>query len=278
MQIMGKKLLYLTFDCEVYSKNKELYKDFYHPTLAIAEFFKKEKIPITLFVSLSKKFPSIKDYYIVLDSLLKKLRKNKYVSVQLHLHFYDLPVNRIRSKSDIMKDYSMNELKKIFKWACAFLKKYGFNPVIFRPAGYITGKSEEYYNLLKEFNLMSSNLKEYPTEKIKTFPISTFKSHNRYLKSNKSIITPEIIPAKKVHKEFQKNPDNLLVSNFHSFSVYSSSVLSWHPCSIIKVLRKIKDKFLGLFNVKNYNESYEWKQMKKFIKKYKNQYDFKNFK
>jgi len=267
---MNKKTLYLTFDCEVWSKNKNLIKDFYYPTLTIANFFEKEKIPITLFISLSRKFPNVKDYYKTLDGLLKKLKKYKYISVQPHLHFYDLPVKGMKSNSDFMDKYSYKDLEKMMGWALRFFKKYKFDPVIFRPAGYRINK--DYYKLLKKFNLSSSNLIEDLTNKIKTYPISTFRAHNRYFKPINSIITPEIIPANKVHKEFQKNKSNVLVSNFHSFSVFSSTILSWHPSSSIKILRKLKDKFS-----KKTKESYEWNQMKKFIKLYKNKYSFKNF-
>ena len=265
---MNKKTLYLTFDCEVWSKNKNIEEDFYISTIAIANFFEKEKIPATFFISLSRKFPEIKNYYETLDKLLKKLKSYKYISVQPHLHFYDLPIKGINSKSDTMDKYSYKESSKMIKWAIKFLNKYNYKSTIFRPSGYITNKN--YYKILKENNLQSSNLIE--DEHHADFKISTFKSLNRKLHPINSIITTEIIPAKKVHKEFQKTQSKNLVSNFHSFSVYSSTTLSWHPCSLLKIINKIRKKI----NNKRKN-SYEWKQMRKFVQKYKNKYEFKNF-
>jgi len=266
---MNKKILYLTFDCEIWSKNKNLSEDFYFPTITIANFFENKKIPITLFISLSQKFPQINNYYETLDRLLKKLKSYKYISIQPHLHFYNLPIKGINTKSDTMKNYTSSELSKMINWAIKFLKKYDYHPTTFRPAGYITNKN--YYNILKNHNLQSSNLTEDKSHK--EYQLSTFQNLNRRLRSIQSIITPEIIPANRVHKEFQKSLSEILVSNFHSFSVYHSTTLSWHPCSLIKIFNNnIRDKI-----IKKQEESYEWKQMKKFIQKYKNKYSFKNF-
>src|SRR3989344_6895229 len=104
----------LTSDIELWSWNRSFEQDIKMGTLKLIELSEKEKVPLTLFISLIDKGYGNNDYLNAIKRLTKGI-KSKNVAWGIHTHCKNLPIE-YSNYSDNLKDYSEEEIIKILNW------------------------------------------------------------------------------------------------------------------------------------------------------------------
>jgi hypothetical protein len=219
----------LTSDVELWSWNRDFKQDVEAGVLRIMKLCEEEKIPITLFVSLSDKGYAQKDYLPKIKNLLDKL-KSKYVHFGVHTHCKNLPID-YSNISDDLNQYSEAETVKILKWYKQELESATHTKIfVHRAGGYNIPNLMLLERCFKNVGLKidSSLLKRAYSEPLKIGKLKEISPATNFRYVNKKIVwSPEQMTLKEMAKFYNeaKTKTGILVINFHSFSVYGD--LGW---------------------------------------------------
>jgi hypothetical protein len=234
----------LSSDAELWSWNKNFKQDVWEGVLKLVEVAEKEKIPLTLFVSLSDKGYGNFDYLEKITSLVKRI-KSKYISFGIHSHCKNLPLN-FPTPSDYLRDYQKDQIIQILQWYKEELEKITKNKVLIHRAGsYAIPNLDVLNECFKETKIIidSSDIsREYSKLlRLKNFveiPPATNREYSKKLR----VWSPEQMSLKEMLDFYfkAKNKTDVLVVNFHSFSVYGN--LGWKK----KVWYKVPNWLRGL--------------------------------
>jgi len=240
------KKIYLTFDIEplvnARSFDPTVYNNVLIGGLFIAKELEKRGLKGTFYVSLSKKTRALKtdDFYDGLDALLRTLRSFENISVQPHLHGFDLPLP-FPTKTDSFGQYSIEQQIEMLVWGKTFLERYGYDVNSFRPGSYST--SAKYYEALQKSGYAYSSLLnrsddwvniDFLSGKVKEssllvindvieYPVTSVKVKS--IKGNVENInlSPDFLTIESVER-YLEQLDYINV-NFHSFSIFTRKFL-----------------------------------------------------
>ncbi|MBI2045156.1 hypothetical protein HYT23_03795 [Candidatus Pacearchaeota archaeon] len=214
----------LTSDVELWSWNKNFERDVRIGVLKLVELAENEKIPVTLFISLSDKGYAQADYLENISKLINLL-KSKYVSFGIHTHCKNLPID-YSNKSDNLIDYSEEETVKILGWYKKELEKIAGKKIyVHRAGGYHIPKLEVLNECFKKTKIkIDSSLlfREYSRpfnlKNMREIPPAT----NMKYSKKRIVWSPEQMSFKEIIGFYKdaKSKTDVLVINFHSFSVY----------------------------------------------------------
>jgi len=278
----------LTSDVELWSWNRNFEQDIVKGVLSLIKLVEKEKIPITFFISLSDKGYEDKDYLSKIISFIRKI-KSKYVSFGTHTHCKNLPLN-FNTESDNLKDYPKENIIKILKWYKKELDKSTKKKIYLHRSGNYTIPDLRILDecfLKSGLNIDSSYiLKEYSNIiKLKNMieiPPATNKKYSKKL----IVWSPEQMSLKQMIDFYNqaKNKSDLLVINFHSFSVYGDlgkKKKLWYliPKNIKKIIKPLINLLKKKTKIKsNKRISKNFENLIKIIRFLKrNNADFQNF-
>lgn len=245
----------LTSDVELWSWNGNFEKDIEKGVLKLVELVEKEKIPITLFISLSDKGYGDKNYKFKIKELIKKI-KSKYIEFGAHTHCKNLSL-KFPTDSDNLKDYSKIEIVEILRWYKKEIEKITNKKIITHRAGSYAIPN---LNLLNEcFNdlglkIDSSDISIEYSKMLKLrnlieIPPATNKFYSKSLR----VFSPEQMSLKEMIKFYEESKEHtdILVINFHSFSVYGN--LGWKKrvwYAMPKIVRIILKPLINNFKPK----------------------------
>ena len=226
----GKEMeFYLTFDLELWSKRKNYNLDISKALRYIKLLSEKKNVPVTIFVSLSRKYNIInltqKEYLKKIKSDLEK-NKSRFTNFQMHMHAFEI---NNRAQFDDLDNYKKRELIEILKTGKDVLEDIIKEEVYaFRSGGFKVGNKKTFFYALdrSKFRVDSSIIDEErrETEKIirenginvKEYYLTTIKSilgKKSYFCLENYTILPKIINIKKER----------IVSHYHSFKVLNNS-------------------------------------------------------
>jgi hypothetical protein len=236
------KKIYLTFDIEPIvsrlSFNPTVYNNVVLGGLRIANDLKERGLKGTFYISLSKKSKSInsKEYYDGLDILLTALKGYPNISVQPHLHGFNLPVS-FNTPKDQFETYNLEEQVELLSWAKDFLGSYGYEVNSFRPGSY--SKNFHYYTALERagYKISSTLIREKPSidlnkkvilenqnifkeGNIIEYPVTALKIKNIRGKEEIVNLSPDFFTLESIKFIFEKL--DYLNINYHSFSVFAN--------------------------------------------------------
>jgi hypothetical protein len=247
----------LSSDVELWSWRNNFETNIKQGVLKLIELAKNEKIPITLFISLSNKGYNEIDY---LQNITKFVKTINYKDVEFgtHTHCKNLPIE-YSNKSDNLKDYSKEEIIQILKWYKMELEKMTKQKIIVHRAGsYMIPKLEILNECFKNAGLKidSSDLNsEYgiitKLSNITEVPPGTSKEYSKKLR----VFSPEQMTLKEMisfYRKCKNHGTRILVINFHSFSIYGSlgkKALLWQKSP--KVIRNIVKPIINAIKQKN---------------------------
>jgi len=221
-----KMKIILTSDVELWSWKKDFEQDVKLGVKELVKLANKEKIPITLFISLSDKGYNKKDYIKKITKLIKNI-KSKCVKIGIHSHCTNLPLN-LKAKSDNLKDHSKEDIIKILKWNKQILEKITKNKILIHRAGnYTIPKLEILRECFDKTGLKIDSsliIRDYSRPlKSRNFLEIPPASNKKYSKKLR-IWSPEQMSNKEFLSFYKKakSRTDVLVINFHSFSVYGS--------------------------------------------------------
>ncbi len=240
------KKIYLTFDIEPLvnkrSFNPTIYNSMVIGGTFIAKELEKRNLNGTFYISLSRKTSALnrRGYEEGLDLLLRVLSSFKNISVQPHLHAFDLPVG-FETKSDLFGDYNFNEQVAMLKWAKEKLTSYGYKVDSFRPGSY--SKNDQYYAALEKAGYQYSSVLDTTNHNVnidfidKTwrdtkpeairdiieFPVTSVKLKSIKGKTEVINLSPDFLTIESVAESIEKL--NYINVNFHSFSVFTRKFL-----------------------------------------------------
>ena len=123
----------LTSDVELWSWNKNFEQDVKNGVLKLVELAEREKIPVTLFISLSDKGYFEKNYIEKISELIKQI-KSKIIDYGIHTHCKNIPMG-FPTIHDNLKDYKKEEMERIVKWYKNKLEKITKKKVFTHRAG-----------------------------------------------------------------------------------------------------------------------------------------------
>ena len=155
------KKIYLTFDIEVLTSklsfNPVYWSSVYLGAIYIANELNKRNLKGTFFLSLSTKTSIINhnEYVECLDLLIQSLKQYPNISLQPHLHAFNIPVDFLCLK-DKFSSYNYEQQVVLLEWAKQFFDLRGIEANHFRPGGYSINDS--YYDALSRAGFLSSSL------------------------------------------------------------------------------------------------------------------------
>ncbi len=213
----------LTSDVELWSWSRNFKKDIEIALNKLVELEKKENIPITFFVSLSDKGYGEEDYLKKIIKVIKKI-KDKNIEFGIHTHCKGLSIDFI--KEDNLGDYDKKQIIKILVWNKKELEKAtGKKVIVHRAGNYGIRDLNSLNDIFKKLGLKidSSNINQYYSipKKYNNFveiPPATNKEYSKKL----IVWSPEQMSLKELTNFYYKSKKktDILVINFHSFSVY----------------------------------------------------------
>lgn len=266
----------LSSDIELWSWNRRFNQDVEKGVLELVKLAEKEKIPITLFLSLSDKGYGEEKYLQKIEEVIKKIN-SKYISFGIHTHCKNLPLE-FPTPSDNLKDYSKEEIVKILRWYKKNLEKFTKKKIISHRAG---GYNIPNLKILEEcfkktgIKIDSSDISRNYGEKIKTpFIIEIPPATNRKLSKKLRVWGPEQMSNKEIIDFYKQAKDKTetLVIVFHSFSVFGSlgkKARIWHKMpNVARKMMKPLIKKIKKQNIqqKNKEVSENFKRLIKMIK------------
>lgn len=278
----SSKRIYLTFDVEVWSKEKNFAKNVFFPLLSIVSILSEQNVPATFFVSVSGKFKDAKvptEMWGLLLGMLSGLPQT--FSVGLHLHVFGLPVAPSKkAETDRFGSLTLEEKVYVLSWAKELFESYGVVPAAFRAGSYDTGELSEYYTALREAGVTVSSsvlpgvktslydfsrwdaqsIKKYAKEHgVLEYPLFVAKVGGRYTHP-----TPEHLPANILCDILETSDQEEFTINFHSFKVLGSYPTS-RVAFVERFLRHYIDKLWNSLGVVPLSLSWEGKNLVRFI-------------
>jgi hypothetical protein len=283
----------LSSDVELWSWNKNFKQDVEIGTIRLVELVYREKIPITFFISLSDKGYGSEGYLENIKAIISKLRSKK-IEFGVHTHCSNLPLE-FETPSDKLKDYNEKEIIDILKWNKRVLEDITKKKiVVHRAGGYNIPSLEILNDCFKKTGLKidSSDItQEYSSiskrDSLVEIPPATNKKYSKKL----IVFGPEQMSLKQMFKFYykaKKRGAEVIVINFHSFSVYGNlgfKAKIWHkmPVFIRKRLKKLlenkkKEIKEGIFIENESRQSPNFEKLIKLISFLKNKNcEFINF-
>jgi hypothetical protein len=215
----------LTSDVELWSWRKNFKRDIEEGVLKLIELAEKERIPITFFISLTDKGYGIEEYSKKISDLVKKI-KSKKVFFGIHPHCRGLDLDFI--KSDNLKEHSEEEIVKILSENKKELEKITNREIrVHRAGNYGIPRLDILNRVFKKTGLLidSSDISIGYSQITKLphlieIPPATSKEYSK----KSRVWTPEQMSLKEILNFYNKskNKTEVLVINFHSFSVYGN--------------------------------------------------------
>ena len=258
----------LTVDVELWSWRRNFELDIEKSLKVLEKFSIEEKIPLTLFISLSDKGYDCKDYLKKISEVISKI-KSENIKFGIHSHCTNLPLD-FKTKSDNLKDYDREHITRILEWYKKELEKITNQKIIVHRAGSYEIPSLQ---VLKEcfprgLKIDSSDIsQDYLKIKELNSLLEIPPATNRQLWAQHRVWSPEQLSFKEMVKFYNeaKKHTNLLIMNFHSFSVYGylgKKARIWYKMPLC--LRKTLKPFVNLVKGKKSVIGTEAKESKNF--------------
>lgn len=267
--------LILSSDVELWSWNKNFEQDVKAGVLKLVELAEKEKIPLTLFISLSDKGYGDANYLEKITALIKEI-KSKQIHFGIHSHCKNLPI-KIKTSSDYLKDYPKEEITEILRWYKKELERITHKKIFLHRAGsYAIPELELLDKCFRETGLRvdSSDIsKEYSKllklKNLIEIPPATNKKYSEKLR----VFSPEQMSFEELRDFYNESKEKteILVINFHSFSVYGN--LGWRKKVWYKTpgfLRRLLRPLISLIKNKTSNQTFKINEQKKTSENFKN--------
>ena len=241
----------ISIDVELWSWGKNFEIDIAKALKILTRLADNEKIPIVFFISLSDKGYGDKKYFSKIKDLLKNLQP-KNIEFGIHTHCKNLPLN-FKINSDMLKDYSQEEITKILNWYKKNLEEITCKKIWIHRAGNYsipplnileksfkkTGLKIDSSDISKEYS------KKFFMNSLLEIPPATNKKYSAQLR----VWSPEQMSFNEMIKFYEnaKYKTDFLVINFHSFSVYGNLGLKkkiWYLAP--KFMRKFLRPFINI--------------------------------